>query len=188
MKINLFLSLFIVLFLSCNQPQRLFNENSKDWITKGNANWTFSNNELIGIVDDGAGFVITNQSYKDFSLELEFQPDSTINSGVFIRCKNQDINPTDCYELNIWDLHPDQTNRTGAIVTRKEPLAIVSTIDKWNTYRIKVEKNEIKVWINDTLTVNTKDEKLSDGYIGLQAKGTGKVRFRNVKLKNLTID
>ena len=120
MKTSVLLFLFVLILLSCNQTQELFNENSEYWIAKGDANWTFSNHELVGIVKDGDGFVITKQSYKDFILDLEFHPDSTINSGVFIRCKNQDINPTDCYELNIWDLHPDQTNRTGAIVTRTQ--------------------------------------------------------------------
>ncbi len=175
----------IVLFIiiSCNQSQTLFQENPKDWDAYGDANWNFSNNELIGKITDGAGFVMTRQSYKDFILEVEFKPDSTINSGVFIRCKDKDVNPSDCYELNIWDLHPDQDNRTGAIVTRTIPLAYVETINKWNTFRIKAEKDHIQVWINDTLTADTRDEGLFDGYIGLQAKGTGEIRFRNFGIK-----
>ena len=67
-------------------------------------------------------------------------------------------------------------------------MAVVTTINQWNTYRIQAKNNEIKVWINDTLTIETKDKALSDGYIGLQAKGTGHVKFRNVKLKPLTED
>ena len=190
-KISIFSIVSIaVLFLttSCNQTQAIFLENSGGWDTYGDANWSFSNNELIGKTNDGAGAVITNQSYKDFMLEVEFKPDSTINSGVFIRCKKEEINPTDCYELNIWDLHPDQDNRTGAIVTRNVPLALVKTIDKWNTYKIKAHKNHIQVWINGVLTIDTIDESLAEGYIGLQAKGTGEIRFRNAKIKNIEVD
>jgi len=175
----------VVLFLisSCNSSQRLFLENSKTWEAHGEAIWNFSNNELIGKITDGAGFVMTMQTYQDFTLELECKPDSTINSSVFIRCKNKDISAIDCYELNIWDLHPDQDNRTGAIVTKTKPLAFVETINKWNTYKIKVEKNHIQVWINNTSTADTKDKGLSNGYIGLQAKGTGVIKFRNIKIK-----
>ena len=99
----------LLLIISCNNSQKTFGENIGEWEVFGNADWDFSNNELKGEVKDGDGFVITKQTYKDFTLEVEFKPDSTINSGVFVRCKNaNDINPIDCYELNIWDLHPDQ--------------------------------------------------------------------------------
>ena len=175
-------TIVLLLTISCNQKRMLFQENAENWSTYGDANWHFDNNELIGEVLDGSGFILTKQSYKDFILELEFNPDSTINSGVFIRCKTKDINPTDCHELNIWDLHPDQSNRTGAIVTRAVPLVIVETINTWNTFKINAENNRIQVWINKQLTVDTKNDELFDGYIGLQAKGTGKVRFRNVKI------
>lgn len=186
-NISLLISAVLLLF-SCNHSQTIFQENPKDWDAYGDANWSFFNNELIGEITDGAGFVMSRKSYEDFILELEFKPDSTINSGVFIHCRDKDINPSDCYELNIWDLHPDQDNRTGAIVTRKTPLAFIKTINKWNTYRIKAEKSHIRVWINDTLTAESKDDGLSGGYIGLQAKGTGEIRFRNVKMKSLEVD
>ena len=177
--------IILLLIMSCNHSKAIFQENSKEWIVYGDANWHFSNNELIGDIENGAGFVLSKKSYSNFILEVEFKPDSTINSGVFIRCKNEDINPTDCYELNIWDLHPDQNNRTGAIVTKAIPLAIVETINKWNLYKIKAEDNRIQVWINNTLTADYEDNTLFQGYIGLQAKGTGVVNFRNVRIIEL---
>jgi hypothetical protein len=178
------ISIALILF-SCNQTSVLFLENSTDWDIHGDASWNFSDHELIGKITNGDGFVLTQQRYNDFVLEVEFNPDSTINSGVFIRCSQEEINPVDCYELNIWDLHPDQMNRTGAIVTMAPPLAFVETINKWNTYKIKAEKNHLQVWVNGILTVDTVDDKLSGGYIGLQAKGTGEVRFRNIKIQSL---
>src|SRR5210317_1037137 len=94
-KIRFHLSVILVLFLniSCLNSKALFQENIKDWFIEGNANWNFSNNELIGKIKNGAGFIMSQQKYKDFILELEFKPDSTINSGIFIRCKNNDIDP-----------------------------------------------------------------------------------------------
>jgi hypothetical protein len=188
MKNSVLTTFAILMILSCNHSKPIFQENSKDWNAYGDANWNFLNDELTGAIINGAGFVMTKQTYTDFILELEFKPDSTINSGVFIRCKKEDINPTDCYELNIWDLHPDQVNRTGAIVTNTAPLAFVETINKWNIYKIKAKKNRIQVWINDILTADVKDNSLSEGYIGLQAKGTGEITFRKVKIESLEPD
>lgn len=188
MKIYLALLSIVLILSSCNQSQAIFLENSGGWDAYGDVNWEFSNKELIGKVEEGDGFVMTKQPYQNFILALEFKPDSTINSGVFIRCSKEEINPTDCYELNIWDLHPDQDNRTGAIVTRMAPLAHVETIDKWNTFKIKAENNRIQVWVNDILTADTTDDALANGYIGLQAKGTGEIRFRNVKIKTLEVN
>ncbi|SKB24957.1 3-keto-disaccharide hydrolase [Maribacter arcticus] len=187
-RFHLLVILVLLLNISCLNSQALFQENIKDWFIKGDANWNFSNNELIGKIKNGAGFVMTQQKYKDFILELEFKPDSTINSGIFIRCKNNDISPTDCYEVNIWDLHPNQDYRTGAIVMKSIPLAMVQTIDKWNTYKIKNEKDHIQVWVNGILTADIRDKVLTEGYIGLQATGTGEIRFRNVKIKTLKMD
>ncbi|WP_350288684.1 DUF1080 domain-containing protein [uncultured Croceitalea sp.] len=171
--------------VSCRNSQVLFQENTNGWERFGDTAWKFSNNKLIGIADDSNGFVMTQKTYGDFILELEFKPDDTINSGVFIRCSNQEINPTDCYEVNIWDLHPNQDFRTGAIVLKAVPLAIVETNNKWNTYKIRTEKNHVQVWINGILTADINDDTLTKGYISLQANGTGEIRFRNVKVTSL---
>lgn len=187
-KIILHILLIIMtvpLITSCDHSQNIFLEDAHDWEIKGDANWSFSNDELMGKVVRGDGFVLTKKQYENFVLELEFKPDSSINSGVFIRCSKEEINPIDCYELNIWDLHPDQSNRTGAIVTRAIPLEKVETINKWNTYKIKVEEAHLQIWINHILVNDTKDESLREGYIGLQAKGTGKISFRNIKIEEI---
>ena len=193
-SLRLHLSIAIVLFfsISCSKPgpsdpesDVLFEENVNDWFMEGNAHWRFVNNELIGHLVGGSGFVMTRRAYQDFVLKVEFNPDSTINSGVFVRCKNKKISAIDCYEINIWDLHPNQDYRTGAIVMRSNPLARVETINKWNTYEIKCENDRIQAWINGVLTADIRDEAPAEGYVALQAAETGEIRFRNVKLRPL---
>ncbi len=188
MKFYVFIIAVLLLNSSCRNSQALFRENTKDWKIYGDAVWRFSNNELIGSIRKGAGFIMTQEAYNDFILELEFKPDSTINSGVFIRCKNADINPVDCYEMNIWDLHPNQDYRTGAIVLKSVPLVNVETNNTWNTYKIKAKKGRIRVWINTILTADLIDNTRLTGSIGLQASGTGEIKFRNIKIKPLKID
>lgn len=187
----LLLGLSITLFsiMSCTQKKTneeiLFAENGDNWFSEGNAEWKFDNGELIGSSESGESFVMSKDSYEDFVLELEFKPDSTINSGIFIRCKENTISNIDCYEINIWDLHPDQKNRTGAVVTRSTPLAHVETLDKWNTYKIKNEKDHLQAWVDDILVVDLKNQDLKRGPIALQAAEKGTIMFRNVSIKKL---
>lgn len=190
-KLAALLSVFILIISvsSCSEkvtPEEvLFQEGTNDWFSDGDAEWKFVNSELIGSLDSGSGFVMTKKSYSNFILELEFKPDSAINSGIFIRCKENTISNIDCYEINIWDLHPNQDNRTGAVVTRAKPLKKVETLDKWNTYKIKNNKDHLQVWINDVLTIDLKDKDLTEGPIALQAAESGKILFRKVRLTSL---
>ena len=181
--------MFFLIVTSClfknATPSALFEENKKDWFSSGDATWDFDDNELVGIAKGGAGFIMTKKLYKDFMLELEFKPDSTINSGIFIRCKNKELSMVDCYENNIWDLHPNQENRTGSVVNRAKPLVHVETLDKWNIYKIIIEKNHLRTWVNGKLTTDIINNDLIEGMIALQAAETGVIRFRNIKIQNL---
>ncbi len=186
-KKALFLIILVsTLMTSCSEKIQLFDlDNPDNWMEMGDAKWVFEQGVISGSLASGTGFLITKGTYADFDLHLEFYPDETINSGVFIRCKEQALSFTDCYEINIWDNHPQQENRTGAIVSRTTPLAKVNTVNQWNTYRINCRGNEIKAWINDVLVADIQNNDLAEGYIALQADGIGMVKFRNVTLKKL---
>lgn len=173
------------LAVSCNTAQGLFQETAVDWFTTGAANWTYNQNELIGNSKNGTGFAVTCKSYKDFILELEFKPDDSINSGVFIRCEREPLNASNCYEINIWDVNPNQEYRTGSVVRLSVPLASVETINKWNTYKIKSEKSRLQIWVNTILTIDTQDTSHTEGFVGLQAQGVGEIKFRNITIKDL---
>ena len=182
------LCLFLI-FNSCglgeSSEKTIFIEDSGEWFQDGRAGWKFDGDQLIGSSVGGSGFIMTNIKYQNFTLSLEFYPDSGINSGIFVRCKNKEISNRDCYEMNIWDNHPDQESRTGSIVTRTKPLVNVKTIGKWNSYKITCDNNHIRTWVNGKLTSDIYDDDISEGYIALQAAEPGRIRFRNIKLKVL---
>lgn len=183
-----FFCLFLM-FNSCGlgegSGKEIFVQDSQEWFQDGRAGWKFEEDQLVGTSVGGSGFIMTNKKYQSFTLTLEFYPDAGINSGIFVRCKNKEISNRDCYEMNIWDNHPDQDSRTGAIVTRAKPLVDVQTIGRWNKYKITCENNHIRTWINGKLMADIYDDELSEGYIALQAAEPGRVRFRNIKLKVL---
>lgn len=163
----------------------LFEEKNGDWTEIGESQWLFENDEIIGIAKSTEGALMTKVKYADFRLTLEFYPDSTINSGVFVRCQDQVLSAADCHEINIWDMHPNQSYRTGAIVSKVTPIAIVHTLNQWNTYKIESIESKTRVWVNDILTAEYDDDKLLTGYIGIQANGSGVIKFRNLRLEGL---
>jgi 3-keto-disaccharide hydrolase len=158
----------------------------KGWNQIGNANW-----RLVGgyvQADQGTGYLVTDVSYSDFQLRVEFWDTGDTNSGVFLRCSNpQQVSPATCYEANIWDSRTVDNYRTGGIVDLAKPAGVVNTLDKWNTYEISAQGMHLVVTLNGVRTVDINNDKYARGPIALQyaavrdAKGI--VRFRKVEIR-----
>lgn len=156
------------------------------WSIQGDSAWQVQQG-VIEASGGGDGFLVSDGEFGDFQLTLEFWVDRSTNSGVFIRCGDRDrIHPDTCYELNIWDQHPRQEARTGAIVFRAmPPLAEVQTIDCWNTLEVVARGREVELRINGRLTARLDDAELESGFIALQHWETGVVKFRNIVIRLL---
>ena len=162
----------------------LFDGSSLDgWINSGDANWSVVDGAVEA--NSGNGHLITENSYSDFVLTLEFWVDDPANSGIFIRCADpDDIGADSCYEVNIYDQREDQTYRTGGIVNFAAPSAQIDAGGQWNTYEIRAEGTRLPVTLNGTVTVDIEDSTHSEGPLTLQY-GSGIVRFRNVQIQPL---
>ena len=160
-------------------------QNAWEWTPIGEATWRWSGNEVAAIAGGAGGMLATSASFADIRLLIEFNPDGDVNSGVFIRCQDrQDISPFTCYEINIWDHHPNQSFRTGSIVMRSfPPLARLDTIGKWNRLEITARGEHISVRVNDVLTAKLKDSTHASGFIALQREEGGAIRFRNISIE-----
>ena len=182
----LVLLFLLVTYSGCTAPRSVDLINSTAWRPVGDASWRYAGKQVIGWATDGqAGALMTTQPYGDFDFRVEFKPDSTVNSGVFVRCAERVFDPNTCYEFNIWDNNPNQTYRTGGVVLRAEPTARVETTGQWNTYRVEARGGRLRAWINDVPVANLADTNLASGYFGLQAAGEGEVRFRNARVREL---
>lgn len=169
------------------QPRPLFDGRSlAGWETSGSGVWKVADGAIVGS-GAGDGFLLSAGQYGDFRLRVEFWVDSTTNSGVFVRCRDRGrIHPDTCYELNIWDEHPQQEARTGAIVfLAMPPLARVDTVGKWNTMEVTARGEQLEVSVNGVVTARLADADPTPGYIALQHWGEGTVRFRAVELAPL---
>jgi hypothetical protein len=117
-------------------------------------------------------------------LACEFNSTLISNSGVFLRCQDPaEITALNCYEVNIWDEHPRQEFRTGAIVTRSVPEAHVNTIGRWNDLVITANGEVVEVRINNVLTARLHSDEFKEGHLALQWGGLGSVRFRKFELR-----
>lgn len=153
------------------------------WRVVGNANWSLGDGGVSA--SSGSGFLVSERSYGDFELSVEFWVDEPANSGVFIRCANPDvIADRNCYEVNIYDTRPDQTYRTGGIVHFAEPSARMDAGGRWNTFLIRAQGNRLVVTMNGTQTADTTNNLFASGPFALQY-AAGTVRFRNVRIRPL---
>ena len=155
------------------------------WHTVGDANWHWEGNELVADQASGASHLVTDDSFADFQIQLEFWNHEGANSGVFMRIQDPEaITDTTAYEANIYDDRPDQSGRTGGIPNFLPPGEVVGTWDQWNTYDITMEGDHIVVLLNGIKTIDGTDDHFSSGPISLQY-GSGTIKFRNVRIRRL---
>jgi hypothetical protein len=149
----------------------------------GDANWHLADGYVEA--NDGDGFLLSRESYRNFHLRVEFWADQRANSGVFIRCTDpSDINGRSAYEVNIYDQRPDPTYRTGAITDVAPPKAQIDAANRWNTYEIDAEGPELRVRMNGVLMVEVRNNAHAEGPIALQYR-SGTIRFRSVQIMPL---
>ena len=162
----------------------------QNWEQIGDAEWRLTNGYVEGF--ENPGFLVSQQSYGDFRLIVEFWTDVSANSGIFIRCQdNENITSRNCYEVNIYDTRADQTYRTGAIANIAPPTTKIDAANQWNRFEILAQGSQLVITLNGTETVNVSDGQLEAGYIALQYSwnsqiyNTGVVRFREVSIQQL---
>jgi hypothetical protein len=153
------------------------------WNVVGDANWRVEGRAARADQGTTASYLVSEDRFADFDLELEFWVDTEANSGVFLRCQDPGtITDTSCYEANIFDTRPDQTYRTGSIVNVAEPAEFVYTGGQWNRFEITADGHRLQVTLNGRTMVDTEDSRFASGPIALQ-HAAGTVMFRNVRIR-----
>jgi hypothetical protein len=165
----------------------------ENWNVIGDANWRAEGGAIVA--DKGkSGFLVSKNSYKDFMIYAEFWAETDTNSGIFLRASDpRQIGANNAYEVNIWDLRPDPTYGTGAIVDfAVVPVPIVYKAGgKWNTYEIYAKDDRITVKLNGILTVSAQNSQFASGPFALQfgpgVKGVtgGPIKWRKVEIRSL---
>jgi len=197
--------------------------NGKDltgWVVDGGNDkvWRVENGELVGKHVDQIGYdpcwLLTEQSYSDFRLQLEFKLSSGTNSGVALRAvpgEKGRVDKTKPLHAEVQILDDAKYRRpdgkvdsptgslfwnSGATYLGPEQPADLKPIGDWNEMVIESRGDTLQVWVNGRRIQNADLHKLAgqsdalpglkrpSGRIGLQ-QHTGEVRFRNVEIRGL---
>jgi hypothetical protein len=208
---RLILLLLILPTLSFSQDwQSLFNgKDLKGWKQlNGQAKYEVKNNEIVGttVLNQPNSFLVTEETFGDFVLELEFKLDAEMNSGLQFRSESKpdyqngrvhgyqmEIDPSPrAWTGGIYDegrrdwLYPLEYNPEGKKAYKKAD---------WNKCRIECIGNVLRTWVNGIPTGHVVDNLTSKGFIALQVHSISKqeevgkqIRWRNIRIqtKNIT--
>lgn len=154
--------------------------------------------------DVGGGYLVTENNYDDFILELDVKIDPSLNSGI--QCRGQiwqkdtvatylagdakgTISQRHFKAGYVWgyQIEIDSSSRawSGGLYEPGNRGWLVRLTDneeaqkafrplEWNHFKILMKGNVIQAWVNGVQTVDTTDDMNSSGFIGLQFHGAGK--------------
>jgi hypothetical protein len=161
-----------------------------------------------GEVDD----LVTNQSFGDFELELEWKIGKGGNSGIFYRgTREYDHVYWSAPEYQLLDdaNAPDGSNRLTAAAAAyglyAPPAGVVLPFDHWNKTRLVVKGTHVEHWLNGRKVVDYELQSAdwksrvasskfaaypnygmaTTGVIGLQGDHSGALAFRHIRIREL---
>ena len=148
-------------------------------VPAGSSHWEVVDGALTGC-GEPAGYLNSDQSFRNFVLSLEFRTTEEANSGVFVRSPKE----AGGYEVQIWKQQPAGYN-TGAIVgTAKTARDYAFKANQWNHLQITADGDHLVVVLNGETTLDVRDAKFPDGHIRLQYQQYP-ISFRNIKIRPL---
>ncbi len=202
-----FLSVFLILSLflpiSCKKEeakipwQPLFDGQSLNgWSVKGGvAKYEVRDGMIVGktVANTPNTFLVTDEDYEDFILELEYKVDPSMNSGIQIRSNSYayyqngrvhgyqvEIDPSDrAWSAGIYD----EGRRGWLNPLDKNPKAQQAfKQNEWNHYRIEAIGDTIRTWINNVPAAHLIDETTRTGFIGLQVHSISEGQEENTEV------
>lgn len=190
--------------------QPLFNgENLEGWTQKGgDANYKVEEGVIIGetVSNTPNTFLVTDNMYEDFILELDYKVDSSMNSGIQIRSNSLPTYQDGRVHGYQVEIDPSERGWSGGIydearrgwlvkLDNNEEAKQAFRQNDWNHYRIEAIGDTIQTWINDVPAAFLIDDKTRSGFIALQVHSIGnseepgkKIRWKNIRIQTDSLD
>jgi hypothetical protein len=177
---------------------------NQDWTNPDSKPDFYVENGMIvcnTVMGNEGGYLVTEQPYSDFILELDVKIDTSLNSGIQCRGRLWEKDTSSVYlagDLNgtkhdskwrageAWgyQIEVDPSPRAwsgglyepcnrGWLVTLKnnEPARKAFRPTEWNHFKIMMKGDRIQSWVNDVPVVDTTDDLTPTGFIGIQFHG-----------------
>lgn len=148
--------------------------------------------------DHKGGLIGTEKKYADFEIELEFKADFPVDTGLFLRTREDGMG----YQITI-DYRKDgfigslYAPAAGGFIQQNKAWEQVFKKNGWNKLRARIEGQpaHVQAWLNGVRMTDFKDPQERyprEGYIGLQVHGgkdawgeASRARFRNIRVMEL---
>jgi hypothetical protein len=210
MSKTIVLLLLITTSVSYGQEwKQLFNgKDLKGWKQLGGkAVYEAGNGEITGITvpNEPNSFLVTEATYGDFILELEFKLDADMNSGIQFRSESKPEYQEGRVHGYQMEIDPSPRAWTGGIYDegRREWLYTLEynpeakpayRKNDWNKARIECIGNVMRTWINGLATAHLIDDLTPNGFIALQVHSIGKpeeagqkIHWRNIRIQSQSL-
>lgn len=169
----------------------LIDKDLNNWFAHDATKWANEGGTLVG--RDGPGHLFTKSTYADFELRSLVRVNTKGNSGMYFRVTpNPDPNNPwpNGYEAQV-DQH-DPKNYTGCIYNAAWPSigpaqhGPITKDNAWFDYRIRVEGDRVRTWINGVRFVDTELHEYNDGHLAVQGHHPGNViEYRDYRVLSL---
>lgn len=183
-------------FTGFSQSKSLFNgKDLSGWEIHGTEKWYVENGELVceSGPDKEYGYLVSDEEFKDFDLQLEFFQESDGNSGVFFRSSIEGT------KINGWQVEVAppgllsggiyESYGRGWLIKPGPEKDKALKMGNWNKMRIVAKGDKIETYLNGTKMITLNDEKIgkAKGSIALQIHSGGgiKILWRNIIIKPL---
>lgn len=179
-------------------------------VNGGHAHYAVEDGAIVGTTVEGSpNTFLCRGDYNDFVLELEVKCDPRLNSGVQVRShvyQKDDPDPANRKRAGVvygpqCEIARKDTGtagrfydegRRGRWLAEIKPNAKETfSDDGWNRYRIVVQGNRYRSWVNGVPASDFTDDVDRSGFIGLQVHGISRgegpyqVRWRNIRIREL---
>ena len=151
---------------------------------------------LMGYGDNRANsFLVSEDVFADFELELEVRIQPGGNSGIQVRSQLVNNDGVRGYQIEVdssarsWSGGLYDERRRGWLHSLAENEAGRTSfkVGEWNHYRIVCQGDHIRSWVNGVPCADWHDDKDANGFIGLQVHGGGatRVEFKNLRIRGI---
>lgn len=158
-------------------------ETTFGWKASSKADWQVVDGVLTASNGE-KGLLHTTSQFGNYVLRVDFRAAEGTNSGVFLRTSPHPTDVTSkCYELSIGDAGTTEWP-TGSFVQRAKS-DVAKASDGWHTFEVTADGGEFTVRLDGKPCLSYADAKpIGRGFIALEFN-SGKIEFRNIKLKPL---
>lgn len=192
-----------IILVALAPAESLFDGKSLDgWTVRESEKWMWRVED--GVIVAGSmnkniphnTFITSAKRYQDFELTVEIKvTGKRPNAGVQFRSERiKDHHEMIGYQADagpgLWGRLYDESRRRKFLAPLASKEAGMAGKDGWNAYRIRCEGERVRIWVNEVLTCDYREEDKEiprEGLIALQAHSGPpfEVRYRSVSIREL---